>query len=57
MTLKRIELICDIPEGVTDEELNQFLLFKFQGHSIGGKTLDKFKHEELGVDSFKIEDY
>lgn len=55
--LKRIELDVIVPDGVTDEELNKFLLFKHFGHSIGGDVLDKFDCEELDVDSFSIRDY
>lgn len=56
MELKRIELICDIPDDVTDEELKQFLSFKFNGHSINGAVLDKFESGELEVDHFRIEE-
>lgn len=57
MNAKKITLICEVPGNITNEELKKFLLFKYHGHSIDGEILSKFKHEELDVDSFKIEDY
>lgn len=56
MKTKKITLICEVPNNITNEELNQFMLFKHHGHSIDGAVLNKFKHEELEVDYFTIED-
>jgi len=55
MNTKKITLTCDIPQGVTDSDLDKFLAFKFMGHSITDDVLSKFRHEDLDVDHILIE--
>lgn len=57
MKTKKITLICEVPDNITDEDLNKFLLFKHHGHFIDREVLDKFKYEELDVDNFVVDDY
>jgi len=54
MTIVRLDI--NVPENVTTEELEKFLSFKFLGHSVKDSVLSKFKHEELDVYSFVVED-
>lgn len=54
MKTKDIILTCNIPEGVTPEDLENFLAFKFMGHSVTDELLAKFEHEELDVDRILI---
>ena len=55
MSDKKVILSVNVPDGVTNDELNQFLLFKYMGHCIRGDVLSKFDYEELDVNYFEVE--
>ena len=52
--MTQITLTCNIPNCVTESELEEFLAFKFLGGSIKDKILKKFEYEELDVDHISI---
>jgi len=54
MSTKEITLTCDIPKNVTPDDLEEFLNFKFMGHSITDDVLLKFVGEELDVEHILI---
>ena len=56
MKNRRITINCDIPNDVTERDLEVFLEFKFLGGSIGDETLSKFKQESLDVNSIFIDE-
>ena len=53
--MARVTLSVILPNGVSESDLEHFLLFKFMGHGGKDEILSKFKHEELNVDDFKID--
>ena len=53
--MARVILSVIIPAGVSEAELEHFLLFKFMGHGGDESILSKFDHEELSVDDFEID--
>ena len=53
--MARVTLDILLPDDVSKDDLESFLLFKFFGHSINDNKLSKFKHEELNVEDFEID--
>jgi hypothetical protein len=51
----KVILDIELPDNVTEKELEHFLAYKFLGHAIDGCILSKFKHEELDVNYFDID--
>ena len=54
MIVAKITLDVIVPENVTQNDLAQFILFKYFGHSINDDALSKFEYEELEVEDFEI---
>ena len=53
--MAKVTLSVILPVGVSESDLEHFLLFKFMGHGGDDKVLSKFDCEELNVDDFEID--
>lgn len=53
--MAKVTLSVILPVGVSELDLEHFLLFKFMGHGGDDKVLSKFDCEELNVDDFEID--
>lgn len=52
--MAKVTLSVIVPIGVSESDLEHFLLFKFMGHGGKAEILSKFDGEELNVDDFEI---